>query len=220
MGSGMAGRAQAQPDAGRFAERVGELAAQGAAGVSALVDLTIATGAALSCSDIHLEPTSGDVKLRLRMDGVMQDFATLPGALAANIVARCKVMAGLLSYRTDIPQEGGVSGAAYGEGIELRISTFPVLHGERVAIRLFDPAGRREGLDDLGLTDGVKQCLERALARPEGLVLLCGPSGCGKPTTLYAALTPHPANTKRGNAAHGTNYSWGASCVKRCLPCA
>lgn len=185
----MGGRAQTQPDREQFARRVAELGPQGAAGVSGLVDLAVATAAKLSSSDVHVEPTSGDVKVRLRLDGVMQDFGTLPGALAANIVARCKVMAGLLSYRTDIPQEGGASGSAYGDGIELRISTFPTLHGERAAIRLFDPAARREGLDDLGLSDGVRQSLAGALSCPEGLLLLCGPSGCGKTTTLYAALS-------------------------------
>jgi len=188
-GNEMPGQAQAQPDRARFAERVAELAVQGAEGVSSLVDLTITSAVRLSSSDIHLEPTPEDVKVRLRIDGVMQDFGWLPGRLAANIVARCKVMAGLLSYRTDIPQEGGAPGATYGEGVQLRISTFPTLRGERVAVRIFDPAARREGLDDLGLTDPVKQSLENALVCPEGLILLCGPSGCGKTTTLYASLS-------------------------------
>lgn len=176
-------------DKAMFADRVKELAAGGAEAVSALVDLTITAATALWASDIHLEPTHERMAVRFRLDGVMHDFGALPRDLAANIVARCKVLAGLLTYRTDIPQEGGASGTAYGKGIELRVSTFPTLHGERVAIRIFASATRRKSLAELGFPDVVLSSLTEALSRTEGLIFLAGSSGSGKTTTLYAALT-------------------------------
>ena len=187
----------AVPGRAVFARRVAELADGGAEAVPALVDLAIGAAARLLASDLHLEPTADGMLVRLRLDGVMQDFGSLPQESAPNIVARCKVMAGLLSYRTDIPQEGGASGAAYGKGLELRISTFPVLHGEKVAVRLFDPAVRQMELDELGLSESVRSVLAASLARAEGFILLSGPAGCGKTTSLYASLR-HIVRTSSG----------------------
>ena len=171
-----------------YANKVTQLAAGGADKVTELVDLTIGAAVGLGASDIHLEAGSSSIMVRLRLDGVMHDFGELPRELASNIVARCKVMAGLLSYRSDIPQEGGASGKTYAPGIELRISTFPTLHGERVAIRIFDPTGRDLSLEQLGFPAHVYSAMIAALSGTEGLVLLAGPCGAGKTTTLYAAL--------------------------------
>lgn len=157
-------------------------------GASELVDQTLRAAVAAEATDIHLEPGLVGIAIKFRRDGVLCAAGTLPKALAANVVARCKVLAGLLSYRTDIPQEGGAPGGEYGPGIELRISTFPTLHGERVAIRIFNPGLRRRALAELGLPEPVREGLCRALRASEGLVLLCGPCGSGKTTTLYAAL--------------------------------
>jgi len=189
--------AETAGDRATLARGVAELAERGTDAVSDVVDLVIGTAVRLGASDVHLEPASADVGVRLRLDGVMQDFGSLPLELGPNIVARCKVMAGLLTYRCDVPQEGGGSGRAHGVGVELRISTFPTLHGERVAIRIFDPAQQRRELDALGLSDTVRAALARSLSSPEGLVLLSGPSGSGKTTTLYACLT-HILAASRG----------------------
>ncbi len=175
-------------NAAAYAEEVRRLAAQGAEAVTALVDLTLRAAADAGASDIHLEPAAEAVAVRVRLDGVLQDFGALPRDLADNLVARCKVLAGLLSYRSDIPQEGGVPAAASVIGADLRISTFPTLHGERVAIRIFDADERCRNLETLGLPAEVEGALRRTLARAEGLVLLAGPAGSGKTTTLYAAL--------------------------------
>ena len=99
--------AQATSDKASFAAQVRECAVRGVDGVSDLLDLVIATAARLSASDVHLEPTGGAMLVRLRLDGVMHDFGELPGRLAPNLAARAKVLAGLLTYRTDVPQEGG-----------------------------------------------------------------------------------------------------------------
>ncbi len=171
-----------------YVEQAALLAARGPEMVTELVDLTIGAGVSLEASDIHLEAGRECIAVRLRLDGVMHDFGELPLELAPNIVARCKVMAGLLSYRSDIPQEGGASGNVYAPGIELRISTFPTLHGERVAIRIFDPAAHDMSLDQLGVPEDVYAAMISALAGTEGMVLLAGPCGAGKTTTLYAAL--------------------------------
>ena len=169
-------------------ERLESLVLEGIDAVSDIVDAVIETGVRLGASDVHLEPTSDEMLVRMRLDGVMQDFGKLPLDLAPNIVARCKVMADLLTYKCNVPQEGGASGSDYASGLDLRISTFPTLHGERVAIRLFHSSTHLEELDQLGLSDAIETTLAASLGNPEGLILLSGPSGSGKTTTLYACL--------------------------------
>jgi type II secretory ATPase GspE/PulE/Tfp pilus assembly ATPase PilB-like protein len=156
--------------------------------VADIVDVVIQAGVRLGASDIHLEPASDRMMLRMRLDGVMQGFGAVPAEIAPNIVARCKVMADLLTYRCNVPQEGGTSGDDYAPGLDLRISTYPTLHGERVAIRLFDSDSRLRRLKRLGLPHQIESALAAALSAPEGLILLSGPSGSGKTTTLYACL--------------------------------
>ncbi len=171
-----------------FQEELNVIAAGGAESIVALVDAILAEGIRLGASDIHLEPTAKAVLVRYRLDGVMQDFGVLPQELGANLSARCKVPAQLLTYRTDIPQEGGASLRRDGVAFELRVSTFPTLHGERVAVRIFDPRATRGSLDELGLPAEVATRLDAALRAPDGLIVLAGPAGSGKTTTLYASL--------------------------------
>src|SRR6516164_1045402 len=116
-----------------------------------LVDFILADAVRRSASDIRVEPTHRAVEVRYRLDGVLQPVASLNRELAPNVVARLKVLAELLTYRVDIPQEGGIRGAAGGFGVEMRVSTFPTIHGEKVVVRLFDPTARLLDLDDLGL---------------------------------------------------------------------
>ena len=110
----------------------------------------------------------------------------LPPRLAPNVVARLKVLAELLTYRTDVPQEGRIREVDT-EG-EVRVSTFPTLHGEKAVIRLFAASGRYLRLDDLGLPPDVRDALGRALGETSGAILLSGPAGSGKTTTIYACL--------------------------------
>ena len=180
-----------------LAARLETLSRRGPDAVSDIVDAIIETAVRLEASDLHLEPASDQMMIRMRLDGVMQDFGSLPAELAPNIVARCKVMADLLTYRCNVPQEGGASGADYAPGLDLRVSTYPTLHGERVAIRLFDSTTRLETLGQLGLTEPIENTLAASLCAPEGLILLSGPSGSGKTTTLYACLN-HIRKSSRG----------------------
>jgi general secretion pathway protein E len=139
-------------------------------------------------SDVHLDPGPGAVAVTIRRDGVLERLADLPGDLATRLAGRLKALADLLAYRTDVPQEGRIPAARSGLGVEVRVATFPTLHGERVALRLDAPDGGPVSLEALGLADSVREALAAAITEPEGVVLLTGPSGSGKTTTLYACL--------------------------------
>jgi type II secretory ATPase GspE/PulE/Tfp pilus assembly ATPase PilB-like protein len=150
------------------------------------VDLLLASCRLAGASDLHLQPEPDGLAARYRIDGVLQPLAMLPRELAPNVVARLKVRAELLTYRTDVPQEGRIRSAP-GEP-ETRVSTFPTLLGERAVVRLFGDPGRLLDLADLGLSPDVLDPLRDALAENSGLIVLCGPAGSGKTTTLYACL--------------------------------
>ena len=124
--------------------------------------------------------------MRWRVDGVLEHVATLPKAVAPNVVGRLKVMAELLTYKSDVPQEGRVRGTG-GEG-EVRVSTVPTLHGEKAVVRLFAATGRFLRLDDLGLPVEVRDAYARLLDETSGAIVVSGPAGSGKTTTVYACL--------------------------------
>jgi general secretion pathway protein E len=151
------------------------------------VDLILAEADRLAVSDVHFEPTARELEVRFRVDGVLQPAAALPRAMAPNVIARLKVMAELLTYRVDIPQEGGIR-STDGAPVERRVSTFPTVHGEKAVVRVFNPAAGLLELDQLGLAPGVLATLEGLLWGRSGAVLLTGPSGSGKTTTIYACL--------------------------------
>jgi type II secretory ATPase GspE/PulE/Tfp pilus assembly ATPase PilB-like protein len=138
-------------------------------------------------SDIHLVPVEGGGVLRMlwRIDGVLHEVAVLRQA-GPNIVARLKVLAELLTYRTDVPQEGRIRTGD--EDVEMRVSTFPTIHGEKAVVRLFVGSGRYRHLEDLGLPADIDAELRRVLTLTAGGMLVTGPAGSGKTTTLYAAL--------------------------------
>jgi type II secretory ATPase GspE/PulE/Tfp pilus assembly ATPase PilB-like protein len=155
---------------------------------SRLIETILGEAVRREASDVHLEPTHSALEVRYRLDGVLQPVAVVDRELAPNLVARLKVLAELLTYRVDIPQEGGIREAVAGHGVEMRVSTFPTIHGEKAVVRLFDPTGRLLDLDHLGLAPDLL-CEWTALLRERtGALLLTGPSGSGKTTTIYACL--------------------------------
>jgi len=168
--------------------------AGGADGVPELVDWLLAETSRSGASDLHLEPRDGGLLFRWRRDGCLADAGVERGPLCSNVVQRIKVLAGLLTYRTDIPQDGRIGGAE--GGADMRISVYPTVQGEKVVVRFFQKgAGGRGGegvpdwtLDALGLEPRDLARLDGFLGRPQGMVLLTGPAGSGKTTTLYACL--------------------------------
>lgn len=151
-----------------------------------LVDAILTSARRHGATDVHLIPTADDLRMSWRIEGVLQQIAEFPPEFAPKVVARLKVLSQLLTYRTDVPQEGGLRDAG-AEG-ETRISTFPTLFGEKAVIRLFVSAGKYRRLHDLGLPADVFERLVRLLNETGGVILLTGPAGSGKTTTIYAAL--------------------------------
>ncbi|MEO6809701.1 MAG: GspE/PulE family protein [Isosphaeraceae bacterium] len=151
-----------------------------------LVALMLDEARDAGASDVHLTPTADGLDARWRVDGVLQPAGLLPKGVTPNVVARLKVLANLLTYRNDVPQEGRIPGAA--GDVEMRVSTFPTLFGEKAVVRLFAGQGQFLRLNDLGLPPEVRSTLGRLLNETSGAILLAGPAGSGKTTTIYACL--------------------------------
>ncbi len=154
--------------------------------VPQLVDAILQAAQAAGASDVHLVPSAEALVMHWRIDGVLQPVDRLPRGIASNIAARLKVLADLLTYRTEVPQEGRIR---RDEGaVEMRVSTFPTLYGEKVVVRLFVGSGEYRRLDHLGLPEDIAGPLRPLLTARGGLLLVTGPAGSGKTTTVYAAL--------------------------------
>jgi type II secretory ATPase GspE/PulE/Tfp pilus assembly ATPase PilB-like protein/8-oxo-dGTP pyrophosphatase MutT (NUDIX family) len=153
-----------------------------------LVDRIVSGGIDQGASDIHLEPEEDGVAVRYRIDGILRHTMVLPKAVGIPLVSRIKIMARLDIADRLRPQGGHASVSVGARRIDLRVSTLPASHGEKVVIRILDPDAAIRSLDSLGLDDGNTQRLTRLLDTREGLVLVTGPTGSGKTTTLYAAL--------------------------------
>ena len=156
--------------------------------VTQLVDLVLNDALARSVSDVHVQPTPALVQIRYRLDGVLQEAGSIDGKFAVNVVSRLKVMAGLLTYRQDVPQEGRMDEASQDLSCDMRLSTFPTVHGEKAVVRIFEPRSNLLELSQLGLTSDLYETLCSLLMQPSGAIFLTGPSGSGKTTTIYAAL--------------------------------
>ena len=151
-----------------------------------LVDLVLTEAIRRGASDVHFEPTHHTLEIRFRLDGVLHRVAHLNRDLAVNVVARLKVLAELLTYRQDIPQEGRLSHDQY--GVDMRVSTFPTIHGEKAAVRLFGAGSMILDLEQVGLPGAILAELQTLFLERTGAIFLTGPSGSGKTTTIYACL--------------------------------
>lgn len=151
-----------------------------------LVDRILKLAEARRASDVHLDAAIDGIVLRLRIDGRLHEFGRLPQGVQTNIAARLKSMAGLLTYRQDIPQEGRLT---FGSPVrEARVVTFPTLHGERAVLRMVSASTRQWQLEDLGLNDIQLEQHRSVLSSPTGVLLITGAVGAGKTTTAYACL--------------------------------
>ncbi len=153
-----------------------------------LVNQMIAEAVAARASDIHIEPQEGELRLRLRIDGMLRPVKAPPAALHAGIVSRIKIMASLNIVERRLPQDGRCKVNVQGREIDIRVSCVPAMHGESVALRILDKASAPLDLDRLGFDAVLLDRLRDLLDRATGILLVTGPTGSGKTTTLYAAL--------------------------------
>lgn len=139
-------------------------------------------------SDIHIEPYERYCLVRFRRDGTLMDIARPHRALHAAIASRIKIMASLDIAEKRLPQDGRISLRLAGRTVDVRVSTVPTAHGERIVLRLLDKSGSQLGLDSIGMAGDTQTAFQALLTQPHGVVLVTGPTGSGKTTTLYAAL--------------------------------
>jgi len=158
--------------------------------VVSLVDDLLNQAIESGASDVHFEPMGRRLDVRFRLDGVLSSVESLPAALSENIVARLKVLGGLLTYRNDIPQEGRleISGDASDEVMDVRLAVFPTIYGQRAVIRLFYHQARLVELAQLGFDQPTETSLKAIAVQNQGVLLVTGPAGSGKSTTLASIL--------------------------------
>jgi len=152
------------------------------------VNLLIAQAVADRASDIHVEPTETDLRIRFRVDGVLHEVMHSPRSIQGGVISRLKVMADINIAERRIPQDGRISLSVAGKGVDLRVATLPTVYGEKVVMRILDKAQARLSLPDLGFHPAVLPRFEACFRKPYGTILVTGPTGSGKSTTLYATL--------------------------------
>lgn len=153
-----------------------------------LVASTLKEAVNLGASDIHIEPQRSKLRIRFRIDGRLQELSQMPLELHQPIVSRIKVLSNLKLDETRIPQDGRFRTIVFGRDIDFRVATFPTPAGEKAAIRVLDPTTGLKTLEDLGLSGSNAEAVKEAIEKPYGLILITGPTGSGKTTTLYALL--------------------------------
>lgn len=165
------------------------LDAGGEAPLVRLVNALFADAIAARASDIHIEPFDRTVNVRFRIDGMLYDVLTPPQHLHPSLLSRLKIMAGLDIAERRLPQDGRIRLRVGGRDVDVRVSIVPTIFGERAVLRLLDRSACQLTLDELGFHPETRARIERLLGRNHGVVLVTGPTGSGKTTTLYAALT-------------------------------
>ena len=153
-----------------------------------LVSLIITNALDGRASDIHIEPFENRLIVRYRIDGVLHEIESPPKRLAAAVISRIKIMANLDIAERRLPQDGRIRLRLQGTDIDLRVSTVPTMHGESVVMRILDKSGVQLNFEKLGFAPDILAKFKEALAQPNGILLVTGPTGSGKTTTLYTAL--------------------------------
>jgi general secretion pathway protein E len=149
-----------------------------------------------NASDIHIEPFENRLVVRFRVDGVLREVLQSKRAVAQLVVSRIKVMSKLDIAEKRLPQDGRISLRVAGRAVDVRVSTIPAGHGERVVLRLLDKQAGRLNLDSLGMDPRIQKLVDELIHKPHGIILVTGPTGSGKTTTLYSALERINDNTR------------------------
>ena len=168
-------------------ERLRDLASE--APVIRLVNLIVQRAVELRASDIHIEPFENRLKVRYRIDGVLEEGESPPANLTAAVISRIKIMAKLNIAERRLPQDGRIVARVQGKELDLRVSTVPTAHGESVVMRLLDRETVVLNFDKLGFSDHFMWRFNKVLEQPHGIILVTGPTGSGKTTTLYTAMS-------------------------------
>ena len=153
-----------------------------------LVNTLLSEAVVSRASDVHIEPGRDGLNVRIRVDGLLRERGHVPRSMAGQVVSRLKIMSRLDIAERRLPQDGRATIRIEGQEVDLRVSTMPTMHGETVVLRLLPKGAERVPIQDLGLSDDAHEAFISALNRPQGLVLVTGPTGSGKTTTLYAGL--------------------------------
>ncbi len=153
-----------------------------------LVNSLIVEAFKMRASDIHLEPMSKSFRVRYRIDGVLHELKSPPKRLQAAIISRLKIQSNMSIAEKRVPQDGRIQTQVGGKMIDLRVSCLPTNHGESIVMRILDKEGLRLGLPELGFFTDDQQTFERLIGLPDGILLVTGPTGSGKTTTLYSCL--------------------------------
>src|SRR5437588_685481 len=153
-----------------------------------LVNLLISQAVADRASDIHIEPTETDVRVRYRIDGVLHEVMRSPKNIQSGLISRLKIMSDLNIAERRVPQDGRMSGVIGGKAVDLRVATLPTVYGEKVVMRILDKSTAVLKLTELGFLENNRERFERSFRKPYGTILVTGPTGSGKSTTLYATL--------------------------------
>ena len=162
-----------------------------------LVDLILRRAYEERASDIHIEPEEKMLRIRYRVDGVLQETAAPPKSLESEIISRIKVLAQMNIAENRLPQDGKIQMAVQGKSVNMRVSSMPTLYGENLVIRILKDSSAVMDLASLGLNAGMQKIFENLIQKPHGIILETGPTGSGKTTTLYAAL--HKINSVERN---------------------